>query len=138
MNKYILLTRVSPSAYISPENLSDSRKEVMQKLMEQFNDVTWNVSFAVGGPYDYLDIFEAETNEVAMKVSVMARSLSKSTTEIWPATSIRNFKDQVLNFEENIHKKQPAEDIVDEMAMDSFPASDPPSTTSTSASGTSN
>lgn len=136
MNKYIMLTKISPSENISPENLSESRRDVMHKLMEQFTDVRWNVSFAIGGPYDYMDIFEAETNEVAMKVSVLARSLCKSYTEIWPATSIENFSKQVLNFEENIHKKQPAEDVVDEIGMDSFPASDPPSTTTSSASAT--
>ena len=136
MNKYIMLTKISPSENISPENLSESRRDVMHKLMEQFTDVRWNVSFAIGGPYDYMDIFEAETNEVAMKVSVLARSLCKAYTEIWPATSIEYFSKQVLNFEENIHKKQPAEDVVDEIGMDSFPASDPPSTTTSSASAT--
>lgn len=128
MNKYIMLTKILPSKGQSPENFLASRDDLVSKLKEKFCDVNWISGYALGGAYDYMDIFEAETNEIAMKISVTVRTSFNCTTEIWPATPIDTFKSVVLNFEENPDKVQPAEDITDEAVMGSFPASDPPAT----------
>lgn len=128
MNKYIMLTKILPSKDQSPESFLESRDILVSKLREKFTDVNWIAGYALGGSYDYMDIFEAETNEIAMKISVTVRTSFNCTTEIWPATPIETFKSVVLNFEENPQKVQPAEDITDEAAMASFPASDPPAT----------
>lgn len=130
MNKYVMLTKVLPSKDQSPESFLATRDQLVSKLKEKFCDVNWIAGYALGGSYDYMDIFEAETNEIAMKISVTVRTTFNCTTEIWPATPIDTFKSVVLNFEDNIHKAQPAEDIVDEISMDSFPASDPPAANS--------
>jgi uncharacterized protein with GYD domain len=129
MNTYILLTKLSPNN-CSTDDLTERGTQLPKKLQETFPKVKWIANYAVCGPYDFMDIFEAETNEVAMKVSVVVRQGWNAYTELWPVTHFDMFKSSVLFFEENIHEKQPAEDMVDEVAMDSFPASDPPATSS--------
>ncbi len=134
MNKYILLTKLLHTELKSPEALTELSETVKKEINEKCPEIKWIENYAIAGPYDYLDIFEAETNEMAMKVSVIVSTYGNSTTEIWPVTGWDTFKNVVLHFEKNIHKIQPAEDIVDEISMDSFPASDPPSTTRASVS----
>jgi uncharacterized protein with GYD domain len=130
MNTYMLLSKLLPSQVYSPDEISEMGNKVSKNLQKQFPKIKWLSNYAVCGPYDFVDIFEAETNEMAMKVAVIIRSSWNAITELWPVIPTDLFKSFILNFEENIHEKQPAEDIVDEVSMDSFPASDPPSSSS--------
>ncbi len=96
MNQYIVLTRVSPEALQTPEGLLDLEKHVKDRVSKECPDVRWNNNFAVMGPYDYLDIFEAPDNDTAMRVSAIIRSVGNASTELWPATEWSNFRDRVL------------------------------------------
>lgn len=93
MPKYIMLTRligeeVEPSfAFIKRE------KEVADKIRQACPKVKWLADYAIIGPYDYLDIFEASDNDEAIKVAVLAREYGKAQTEIWPAIEWNNFKE---------------------------------------------
>lgn len=50
-------------------------------------------SYAVLGPCDYLDIFEAPNEEVAAKVALVVRSFGHAVTETWVATPWDRFLD---------------------------------------------
>jgi uncharacterized protein with GYD domain len=52
-------------------------------------------NYAVLGPCDYLDIFQAADIEVAMKVSTIVRTFGHAHTEVWPATEWQRFKEIV-------------------------------------------
>ena len=57
--------------------------------------MTWRANYAVLGPYDYLDIFEAPDIEAAMKVSTLVRTFGHTHTEVWAATEWQRFKEIV-------------------------------------------
>jgi GYD domain len=57
--------------------------------------VKWLANYAVLGPYDYLDIFEAPDIEAAMKISAIVRTLGHARTEVWAATEWKRFKEIV-------------------------------------------
>lgn len=96
MAQYVILTRVSPDAVREPQGLLDLEKQVKQRVANECPGVKWNGNYAVMGPYDYLDLFEAPDNETAMRVSTIIRSVGNATTELWPATEWSAFRDQVL------------------------------------------
>jgi uncharacterized protein with GYD domain len=74
---FIMLTRLAYGAIRSPEQLEKLEKEVMERIEEGLagGQVKWLANYAVLGPYDYLDIFEAPDIDAAMKVSAIVRTL---------------------------------------------------------------
>jgi uncharacterized protein with GYD domain len=86
MAHYVILTRVSPDALQTPEGLLDLEKQVKDRVSKECPEVRWISNFAVMGPYDYLDIFEAPDNDTAMRVSAIIRALGNASPELWPAT----------------------------------------------------
>jgi uncharacterized protein with GYD domain len=96
MAQYIVLTRVSPEAVKKPEGLLDLEQKVKDRVASECPQVKWTANYAVMGPYDYIDLFEAPDNETAMRVSTIIRSEGNASTELWPATEWSQFRDQVL------------------------------------------
>lgn len=92
MQTFIMLTRlirVGEDAKISAEQLE---REVARKIEAECPGVSWTASYALLGPADYLDIFQAADCEAAMKVALIVRSFGHATTETWPATDWERFK----------------------------------------------
>jgi uncharacterized protein with GYD domain len=88
---YVMLTRLSPDALTSPGAVEDLNRQVQERIKEACPEVCWLSNFAVSGPYDYLDVFEAPDGETATKVSLLVRSLGHATTETWVATPWERF-----------------------------------------------
>lgn len=93
MNTFIMLTRVSHEGARSPQALEVLEKEVMAQVRSQCPEVKWLHSYAVLGPYDYLDIFEAADVAMAMQVATLIRTFGHAESEVWPATSWGAFKE---------------------------------------------
>lgn len=93
MATFIMLTRLAYGAIRSPEQLEKLEKEVMERIEEGLDggQVKWLANYAVLGPYDYLDIFEAPDIDAAMIV----RTLGHAHTEVWAATEWKRFKEIV-------------------------------------------
>jgi uncharacterized protein with GYD domain len=94
MAAFIMLTRLAHGAVRSPEELEKLEKEVMKHIEEGLGggQVKWLANYAVLGPYDYLDIFEAPDNDTAAKVSTLIRAHGRAYSEIWVATEWQRFK----------------------------------------------
>lgn len=96
MQTFVMLTRVSSKAVDhSPRKFEKLEKESMAKVRKECPQVTWIGSYAVLGPYDYLDIFRAPNIETAQKVSALIRSFGHAHTEIWAATEWDHFKHMI-------------------------------------------
>lgn len=91
MATYIMLTRLSPTALTSPGSVSELNRQVEGRIKEQCPEVKWLANYAVLGPYDYLDIFEAPDAEAATRVALLIRSFGHASTEIWCATAWDRF-----------------------------------------------
>ncbi|MGH2614156.1 MAG: GYD domain-containing protein [Thermomicrobiales bacterium] len=95
MATYVMLTRLSPDAITDPNTIKELGQRVTDKLHAECPEAKWISSYAVLGPYDYVDLFEAPDNDVAAKVAVIVRSFGHATTEIWPATPWDRFVEVV-------------------------------------------
>jgi len=95
MATYILLTKLAPGSLRSPQGLEQLEKKVMKAIETECPEVAWQSNFAVLGPYDYLDVFEAADNDAAMKVATIVRTHGHASTEVWPAKSWRDYKEMI-------------------------------------------
>jgi uncharacterized protein with GYD domain len=86
MATYVMLTRLSPDALKRPESVAELNRQVEERIKRECPGVKWVANYAVLGPTDYLDIFEAPDAEAATKVSLLVRSFGHGTTETWIAT----------------------------------------------------
>ncbi|HVL76994.1 MAG TPA: GYD domain-containing protein [Noviherbaspirillum sp.] len=92
MQTFILLTRLSPEALRAPAAMEDFEKRAVTHIGQECPQVNWLHSYALMGPYDYLDIFTAPDFDAALKVSAMIRTFGRAHSEVWPATDWDNFK----------------------------------------------
>ena len=97
MPHFVMLTRLSPDAVRSPRNLEQLERKVMDQIRSECPGVDWVGSYAVLGPYDYLDIFRANDIDAAARVSALIRTFGHAYTEVWPATEWTRFKEIVRN-----------------------------------------
>jgi uncharacterized protein with GYD domain len=95
MATYVLLTKISPESMASPDRLKKLEEEVKQRISKSCPQVRWLANYAVLGPYDYLDIFEAPDELTAGKVATIVRSFGHATTETWGAIPWDRFKGMV-------------------------------------------
>jgi uncharacterized protein with GYD domain len=91
MSTFVMITRLSHDALSTPSGLKNTVKDVMQRIRDHCQGVKWTASYAVLGPADLVDIFEAPSVDEAAKVAAIVRTFGHATTEIWPATSWDSF-----------------------------------------------
>lgn len=86
MPTYVMLTKLSPEALKRPGSVADLNKQVGDRIRQECPKVKWIANYAVLGPCDYLDIFEAPDTDSATNLALLVRSFGHATTETWVAT----------------------------------------------------
>jgi uncharacterized protein with GYD domain len=66
-------------------------KEWLEKVKAQCPDVKWLAHYALLGPYDFMDIYEAPSAETAHRVSLISRSEGALSAESWAALPYDEF-----------------------------------------------
>jgi uncharacterized protein with GYD domain len=85
MPTYVVLSRLTPETVKTPRELKRLEKAVSEAIRRECPEVKWLANYAILGPHDYLDIFEAPDETVAAKVVVLIRSFGHAATETWTA-----------------------------------------------------
>ena len=92
MATYVVLTRLTPDAVKTPADLKRLEKAVSGRIRKECPHVKWLANYAVLGPCDYLDLFEAPDEATAAKVTMLIRSFGHGTTETWTAVPWERFE----------------------------------------------
>jgi uncharacterized protein with GYD domain len=88
---FVLMTR------LAPESLHDARgrramgKEWLNKVRASCPEVKWVAHYALLGPYDFMDLYEAPDVETAHRVSILSRAEGALTAESWQALNYDRF-----------------------------------------------
>jgi len=86
MPVFVLMIRLAPEAMHDARGRRALGKEWMKKVRDACPDVNFIAHYAILGPYDFMDIYEAADVESAQKVSYISRAEGALTAESWPAT----------------------------------------------------
>jgi uncharacterized protein with GYD domain len=92
MPTYVMLTRLTPESGRSPAELKRLAKAVSDHVRKECPQVKWVANYAILGPYDYLDIFEAPDEITAAQVVMITRSYGHVQTETWTAMPWERFE----------------------------------------------
>lgn len=102
MPTYVLMTRLSPDIMSDPRGRRAVGREWKQKVDDLCPEVKWIAHYALLGPYDFMDIYEAPSDEVAHKVSLVSRRFGALSAESWPATPYERFLELARTVEQGV------------------------------------
>jgi uncharacterized protein with GYD domain len=91
MPTYVLMTTLSPEITRNMRNREEIGKQWKQRIANQVPAVKWIAHYALLGPHDFLDIYEAPNEEAAAKVSMISLSLGALRAESWTAIPYHRF-----------------------------------------------
>jgi uncharacterized protein with GYD domain len=95
MPTYVVLTRLTPETVKTPSDLKRLEKAVADRVRRECPEVKWVANYAILGPYDYLDVFDAPDTETAAQVLMIMRSFGHAHTETWTALPWERFKELI-------------------------------------------
>jgi len=93
MPRFVLMTRLAPDAVRDVEVRRAMGRAWLKKVKTACPEVRWIAHYAILGPYDFMDIYEAPSVEVAHKVSLISRAEGAVSAESWQALPYEDFLD---------------------------------------------
>lgn len=91
MPRYVLMTRLSHELMQDPRGRKALGRQWKQRVDKLCPEVVWVEHYALLGPYDFMDIYDAPSDEIAHKVSLISRANGAINAESWPALSYSRF-----------------------------------------------
>ena len=86
---YILATKLQGPILV--EKRKETGKKWLLMVKEKVPNIKWIAHYAILGPYDFLDIFEANNEQEAAKVSLLSRDAGAMLAESWTAIPYSDF-----------------------------------------------
>lgn len=91
MAMFILMTRLAPGALESSEGRREMGRTWLKQVKKRVPGVKFKAHYAIFGPYDFMDVFEADTPEAAQRVALISRSEGAVSVETWQAVPYDQF-----------------------------------------------
>ncbi len=95
MPAFILMTRLAPESMHDAPGRRAMGKEWLHKVKKACPEVRWIAHYALLGPYDFMDIYEAPDIETAHRVSLISRAEGALSAESWQALPYDEFLKQL-------------------------------------------
>ena len=91
MPMFVLMTRLAPDSLQDARGRRAMGKEWLHKVRASCPEVKWLAHYALLGPYDFMDLYEAPDVETAHRVSILSRAEGAVTAESWQALNYDRF-----------------------------------------------
>ena len=104
MKTFVMMTRLAPgdAALVEVANRFKNREENEEQWIDRVKkecpEVRFLAHYALLGPWDFMDIYEAPDEETAARVSIITRRHGAHHVESWvaiPNTRLRDIEDQL-------------------------------------------
>ena len=99
MPTFVLMTKLAPEAMQTSAGRRAMGKHWIDRVHTACPDVTFTAHYALLGPYDFMDIYEAPDTSAAQRVSLISRAEGALSAESWPAEPYDSF----LKILEDVH-----------------------------------
>lgn len=97
MATYILVTKLSCELTKDMKKRAEIGRQWMERVRKECPEVKFVGHYALLGPYDFLDIYEAPDEETAAKVSMISLSSGATAAESWTAIPYKRFLEITKN-----------------------------------------
>ena len=97
MATYILATKLSPELTKDVKKRAEIGRKWLEKVKKNCPEVKFLAHYALLGPYDFFDIYEAPDEQSAAKVSMISLSGGAVAAESWTAIPYKNFLELIEN-----------------------------------------
>ena len=84
MPLFILMTKLAPESMHDAEGRRAMGKDWLSRVKQSCPDVRFHAHYALLGPYDFMDVYEAPDVETAHRVSLISRSSRSSRSRSAP------------------------------------------------------
>jgi uncharacterized protein with GYD domain len=91
MQTYILMTKLSPELTRRMKDRADLGRAWLDEVKAKCPEVKFISHYALLGPFDFLDIYEAPDEDTAAKVSMISLSSGALQAESWVAVPYKRF-----------------------------------------------
>jgi uncharacterized protein with GYD domain len=91
MPTFILMTKLGPNALETSDKRKKMGREWLEKVKKLVPGVRFVGHYAIFGPYDFMDIYEAPDDESAQRVALISRSEGAVSVETWQALPYDRF-----------------------------------------------
>lgn len=85
MATYVLMTKLSADLKTQMKDRASLGRAWIDRVREKCPEVKFLSHYALFGPYDFMDIYEAPDEEVAAKVSMISLANGAFSAESWVA-----------------------------------------------------
>jgi len=85
MATYVLMTKLSSELTSKMKDRAELGRAWLDRVREKCPEVKFVSHYALFGPYDFMDIYEAPNEETAAKVSMISLANGALTAESWVA-----------------------------------------------------
>jgi uncharacterized protein with GYD domain len=91
MPTFVLMTRLAPGSVHDAPTRRAMGKEWLTKVRKLCPEVKFVAHYAILGPYDFMDIYDAPDVETAHRVSLISRTAGAAAAESWQALPYERF-----------------------------------------------
>lgn len=91
MPTFVLMTKLSPEVSRDMKQREKIGREWKAEVDRKCTGIRWIDHYALLGPYDFMDVFEAPSAEVAAKVSMISLARGALQAESWTAIPYSRF-----------------------------------------------
>ena len=91
MRTFMLMTKLSPELTKQVKDRAKMGRAWLDQVKKKCPEVKWIAHYALLGPFDFMDIYEAPSEEVAAKVSMITMSQGAVKAESWTALPYKRF-----------------------------------------------
>ena len=91
MQTFVLMTKLAPEMSKQVKDQEKIGRVWLEQVKEKCPQVNFVAHYALLGPYDFLDIYEAPDEETAAKVSLISLQSGAFLAESWVAIPYKRF-----------------------------------------------